>query len=128
RVDRDRLKRALSKPRVRLLSAGGRLVAVHAAKGGSGASTLAASLAVLLAEHGGPVALADLALRSADQDLLWNLTPALRLTDVVGAEGHDLADALIRHASGVRLLAGPAGPAEAEEVTAAAIGPLLAAL
>ena len=127
RVDRQRLARALGKARVRLRP-DGRIVVVHGAKGGCGASTLAANLAALLSAHGGPVALCDLALRSADQDLLWNLDPSLRLTDVLGPEGHDLADALTHHPSGVRVLAGPVGPAEAEEIRPESISPFLAAL
>ena len=128
RIDSAALKRAGGKRRSRPSGTDGRIVVVHGAKGGSGTSVLAASLAAALARHAGPVALVDLALASADQDLLWNLDCPLRVDDVLGTEGHELADALVAHAPGVRLLAGPLGPAEAESISGAAIGPLLGEL
>ena len=129
RIDSAALKRAGGKRRAtRPAGTDGRIVVVHGAKGGSGTSILAANLAAALARHAGPVALVDLALTSADQDLLWNLECPLRVDDVLGTEGHELADALVGHAPGVRLLAGPLGPAEAESISGAAIGPLLGEL
>ncbi|MBM3270293.1 MAG: hypothetical protein FJZ01_21885 [Candidatus Sericytochromatia bacterium] len=127
-IDRGRLKRALGKVRREARRPEGRVVVVHAAKGGAGTSTLAANLAAALLAHGGPVALADLALWSADQDMLWNLTPVLRIPDVLGPEGHDLQDALCSHRSGVRILAGPSGPEDAELVVPQGIPGLLEAL
>ncbi len=128
RIDSAALKRASGKRRARPAGTDGRIVVVHGAKGGSGTSVLAASLAAALARHAGPVALVDLALASADQDLLWNLNCPLRVDDVLGADGHELADALVGHPPGVRLLAGPLGPAEAETISGSAIGPLLSEL
>lgn len=128
RVDRQRLKRALGKLRREQRRPEGRVVVIHAAKGGSGSSTLAANLASALLAYGGPVALVDLALWSPDQDLLWNVSPVLRIPDVLGPEGHDLQDALHPHRSGVRLLAGPASLEDAEAVQPQAIPGLLGAL
>ncbi|MBU6430549.1 MAG: hypothetical protein KGR26_16140, partial [Cyanobacteria bacterium REEB65] len=125
-IDRETLREA-SQRRHRPRSEG-RIIVVHGAKGGSGASTLAANLTAALAQLAGPVALLDLALGSADQDLLWNSTCQLRLEDLLGPEGHELSDALVAAAPGVRLLAGPAGPAEAESIQIAAVRPLLLAL
>jgi pilus assembly protein CpaE len=127
RVDKQRLKRALGKRR-EARRPEGRVVVVHAAKGGAGTSTLAASLALALQAHGGPVALADLALWSADQDLLWNIAPRLRIPDVLGPEGHDLQDALWAHRSGVRILAGPAKPEEADAIVPFGVAAMLASL
>lgn len=127
RVDRQRLKRALGKMR-REQHPEGRVVVVHAAKGGSGSSTLAANIAYVLLAYGGPVALVDLALWSPDQDLMWNVAPVLRIPDVLGPEGHDLQDALHPHRSGVRLLAGPASLEDAESVPSQAVPGLLTAL
>lgn len=128
RVDRQRLRRALGKLRREHARPEGRVVVVHAAKGGSGSSTLAANLAAVLMAYGGPVALVDLALWSPDQDLLWNVAPVLRIPDVLGPEGHDLQDALHPHRSGVRLLAGPSNLEDAEGVPPQAVPGLLAAL
>ncbi len=127
-VDRQRLKRSFGKIRRESRGPDGRVVVVHAAKGGAGSSTLAANLAAALRTHGGPVALVDLALWSADQDMLWNLAPVLRIPDVLGPEGHDLQDALCAHRSGVRILAGPSAPEEAEAVAPQGIPGLLSAL
>ena len=128
RVDRQRLRRALGKLRREHHRPEGRVVVIHAAKGGSGSSTLAANLATVLMAYGGPVALVDLALWSPDQDLLWNVAPVLRIPDVLGPEGHDLQDALHAHKSGVRILAGPTCLVDAEAIPAQAIPALLAAL
>lgn len=129
RVDPQALRQAAGRRRARQSpDTDGRVIVVHGAKGGVGASVLASNLAAALARHAGPVALVDLALTSADQDLLWNLECRLRVDDVLGSEGHELSDALVSHPRGVRILAGPAGPAEAESVPADAIRPLIEAL
>src|SRR5947209_4325950 len=89
----------------------GRLVAVLAASGGSGASTLAVNVAAVLARDHGQCALLDLKPGRGDLAALLDLKPAFHLADLcVNACRLDQAmfeKALARHESGVHLLASP---------------------
>lgn len=97
----------------------GQLVVVHAPKGGSGKSTLAVNLALALALEGADgVALVEVSPQSSELDLLLNLKPALHLSDLarLGSEleAEAIDQALVRHASGLELLASAPNPEEGE--------------
>src|SRR5262249_6717966 len=89
----------------------GKLIALLAPSGGSGSSTMAATLAVLLAKEHKSCALFDLKLESGDLSALLDLKPTHTLDDLcANAARMDrvmFERTLVRHASGVHLLAPP---------------------
>jgi pilus assembly protein CpaE len=103
---------------------GGTLVVVSGAKGGVGASTVAAHLA-LLARTGGPqqrrVCLVDLDLQAGDLPQLLNLTYHRTITDLVEVSdeltARALEETLYTHPSGLRVLLGPAEGERSEDIT-----------
>lgn len=108
----------------------GRVIAVLAASGGSGSSTLAANVAAALAREHGAMALFDLKPSSGDLASLLDLKPAYSLADV--CQNVDRLDrvmferCLARHDSGVHLLAAPARLIDIPHVTAEGIRQALA--
>ncbi len=100
----------------------GRLVAVLAPSGGAGSSTIAASLAVLMAKQLGSVALVDLKLETGDLAALLDLKPSYSLADL--SRNLDRLDEVllrrtfVEHACGVHLLASPRALADVDAVTA----------
>lgn len=107
----------------------GPVMAVMAASGGSGGSTLAASIAVVLAQKHNGCALVDMNLEKGDLAPLLDLKPAYTLTDLCqNADRMDLSllqGCVARHSSGVQLLAAPARIADAPRITPAAIESVL---
>jgi pilus assembly protein CpaE len=99
----------------------GRIIAVLAPCGGSGSSTLAANVATALAKEHKRVALVDLKLEAGDLATLLDLRPVYTLADltqdVARMDRVLLERSLIRHASGVHLLAPPRTFADIEYVT-----------
>jgi pilus assembly protein CpaE len=101
----------------------GRLVCVTSAKGGTGVTTVAANLAVLLCRRNQTVCAADLDLEHGDLQVLLDLRPQAGIAeasrDLPGiAEGAvQWDDYLVHHSSGAWLLAAPATPLEASSVT-----------
>jgi pilus assembly protein CpaE len=89
----------------------GRVTAVLACAGGSGGSTVAANLAVLLARECQKAVLIDLKPGANDLAALLDLKPVHTLADLCGnAECMDhgmFENCLVRHTSGVHLLAAP---------------------
>jgi pilus assembly protein CpaE len=89
----------------------GRLIAVLAPSGGSGSSTLAANIATVLATQHGSAALVDLKLDTGDLAALLDLKPTYTLADLcqnVSRMDRALFErSLVRHSSGVSLLAPP---------------------
>ncbi len=86
-------------------------IAVSAAKGGVGKTTLATNLAVTMAErHGDETVLVDFYSQYGDAALLLNLAPRRSIVDLA-AQDEELDEELVeshimRHESGLRLLAG----------------------
>jgi pilus assembly protein CpaE len=102
---------------------GGTLVAVAGAKGGVGASTVAAHLA-LLARGGGQqrrVCLVDLDLQAGDVPQLLNLTYHRTITDLVEVSdeltARALEETLYVHPSGLRVLLAPGEGERGEDIT-----------
>jgi len=108
----------------------GRLVAVLAASGGSGASTVSVNVATVLARDNGQCALLDLKPGRGDLAALLDLKPAFHLADLcVNACRLDQAmfeKALARHDSGVHLLASPQVFGDTRLVTSQGVGQVLA--
>ena len=87
------------------------IVSVYGAKGGNGTSTIAANLAIGLGrENERDVVLVDLDDQSGDAAFMLGLSPVRSILDVARAANIDstgLHDALLKHASGVHVLAQP---------------------
>lgn len=109
---------------------GGRIVAVLAPSGGSGASTLAAGISAVLAQEHGQAGLIDLRLGVADQTSMFDLRPTRTLVDVcdhLARMDHSLFEQfLTRHACGVQLLAAPIPAEDVARVTAKGVRRALA--
>ncbi len=96
-----------------------RVISLFGGKGGSGKSILAANLAVALAKQKLKVALIDLDLQFGDIAVMFNLSGSNTIANLTGEEeisGELLEGILIRHLSGVSVLAAPASPPEAEKI------------
>jgi len=89
----------------------GKLIAVFSPNGGSGSSTVAANVAASLAREHKSVGLLDMKLESGDLASLLDLKPAFTLADLCqNASRLDrvmFERSLVKHASGVSLLAAP---------------------
>lgn len=101
----------------------GKVVTVFSTKGGVGKTTLAVNLGVCLAqEYGFSVALLDLDLQFGDTAVMLNLTPRQTISDLASEfnqlDAQLLESCLIRHSSGLRLMAAPTRPEFAELVSA----------
>lgn len=107
----------------------GRVIAVLAASGGSGGSTIAANVAVTLAQKYSGCALVDLNLETGDQVALLDLKPAYSLAELCRKiDRLDLSllnGCLVRHESGVHLLAAPLRLADVPLVVPAAVSAVL---
>jgi pilus assembly protein CpaE len=100
----------------------GRVIAVLGPSGGSGSSTVAVNVATVLAKQHQRAALVDLKLEADDLAALLNLRPTHTLADLCqNAARMDrvmFERSLVRHESGVHLLAPPRVLADVHHVTA----------
>lgn len=110
----------------------GKVLVVHSPKGGAGKSTLAVNLACSLrAKCGQEVALVDLALHSGDLDCMLNVKPRATFADLAQSErfgAEEFERALVRCGNGIRLLAAPQRPEDAELVGVKAVERVIAQL
>ena len=112
----------------------GKVIATFSLRGGIGVSTLAANLAVGLAQlWGQPTALVDLALTNGQSALMLNLALRNSWADLGQADAQEIEAALVEqvlltHASGVRVLATPSRPEQSELITAEKVARVLALL
>jgi len=103
----------------------GTLVCVLGSKGGVGKTLVASNLGAALAARGRRTALVDLDLQFGDVALALGLAPETTLFDLAVSGGsldaEKLDDFMLRHSSGLRVLAAPARPDHAASVTAGMI-------
>jgi pilus assembly protein CpaE len=104
----------------------GVVIAFAHGKGGVGATTLAANVAAALAADGKSVVLLDLNLQFGTAAMFFDLRPRSTIVDfargdITRVTEEDFAQYLADHKSGVRVLAAPPSPEEAELVTIAAV-------
>lgn len=99
----------------------GRLLTVFSLKGGVGRTLVASNLAVAMREESkAPVVLVDGQAAYGDVEIALNLKPQHTVAELVAQvetlEPEVLDHALVRHASGLRVLASPGGTAAADRV------------
>ena len=104
----------------------GVVIAFAHGKGGVGATTLAANVAAALAADGKSVVLIDLNLQFGTAAMFFDLAPRATIVefargDVTRVTEEDFAPFLAEHKSGVRILAAPPSPEEAELVSVGAV-------
>ena len=104
----------------------GVVIAFAHGKGGVGATTLAANVAAALAAEGKSVVLIDLNLQFGTAAMFFDLRPRATIVefargDVSRVTEEDFAQYLADHKSGVRILAAPPSPEEAELVSVGAV-------
>ena len=102
---------------------GGKLLLFYSSKGGTGCSTVAANLAIALAQATSKkVALVDANLQFGDVDALLNLQGQHTIADAVHRTDEldsDLLNAILApHPSGIRVLAAPGSPEVSETIAA----------
>ncbi len=99
----------------------GRVIVVYSPKGGVGCTTLATNLAIGLNTDETPTVLVDANLQFGDVSVFLNLQVKNSFLDLASRAEDidaDLAEeVLIRHESGLRVLAAPPRPEHADEVT-----------
>lgn len=108
------------------------VITIFGAKGGLGKSTIAANLAVKLAEKRKKVALVDLDLQFGDLHIFLDIEPKDTITelvqDVITPNIDSIRSYMAVHSSGVHLLCAPKSPEYAELVSAEKIQSLLSLL
>ncbi|PZS32131.1 MAG: MinD/ParA family protein [Pseudonocardiales bacterium] len=112
---------------------GGKIVTVFSAKGGTGKTTVATNLAIVLNADGARrVCLVDLDLAFGDVAISLQIAPARTLIDAVEAVGltdDDLVDLLTtQFRPGLDCVLAPVGPGDAEKVPPWLVGELLVLL
>lgn len=110
----------------------GKIVAVFSTKGGVGKTTIATNLAAELASHARKsVVLVDLDLQFGDVAIMLDSVPIRTIADIAKEDEIDseLVEAcLLTHKSGVRVLASPLRPEQAEIITAKHVEAILTLL
>ncbi len=112
----------------------GQVIAVFSLRGGCGTTTIAVNLATGLAQlFEQEVPLVDLSLEASGASIMLDVLPRSTLSHLAKEESAALdisliKEYLVRHSSGVRLLAAPATPALAESVTPDLVNQILSTL
>jgi len=112
---------------------GGKILSVFSNKGGNGTTTIAANLAdALVRLTGKKVAVVDLVLSHGDITMFFNVNSSYSILDLANnAEKADydfLHTLLVKHASGVYVLADPPTIEDGEQISAAQVRDALSAL
>ena len=111
----------------------GKIVTVFSNKGGNGTTTIAVNLAdALVRLSGKKVAVVDLVLSHGDVTMFFNVNPSYSILDLAkNAEKADydfLHTLLVKHASGVYVLADPPTIEDGEQISAAQVRDVLSTL
>lgn len=111
----------------------GKIVTVFAAKGGSGKTTLATNLGVVLARGGRQrVCVVDLDLSFGDVAITVQLDPVRTIVDALPMAGHvdttGAASLLTHYRPGIAMLLAPVTPGDAEKIPPKLVGELLGVL
>ncbi|MFA6147079.1 MAG: AAA family ATPase [bacterium] len=111
----------------------GKIVTVFSNKGGNGATTIASNLADALAtDHAKRVVVVDLVMGQGDVTMFFNVTPSYTVLDLARNNGKadpEYIDSLIvRHSSGVCILADPPRIEDTDKISAEQVRDMLAVL
>ena len=109
---------------------GGKIVSVFSNKGGNGTTTIAVNLAdALVRYHGKKVVVVDLALAYGDVTMFFNVNPTYSILDLAknaGKADYDfLHTLLVKHSSGVYILADPPMIEDADSISAGQVREML---
>jgi len=112
---------------------GGKIISVFSNKGGNGTTTIAVNLADALARyHGRKVVVVDLVLAHGDVTMFFNLKSSYSILDLAkNAEKADydfLHSLLLKHSSGVYVLADPPMIEDAEQISSGQVREVLSVL
>ncbi len=112
---------------------GGKVVSIFSNKGGNGTTTIAVNLAdALVRYHGKKVVVVDLVLSHGDVTMFFNVNPSYSILDLArNAEKADydfLHSLLLKHSSGVYILADPPTIEDGEQILAGQVKDVLATL
>jgi pilus assembly protein CpaE len=123
----------LKATRMEIKPDGGRIVSVFSNKGGNGTTTIAVNLAdALVRYHGKKVAVVDLVLSHGDVTMFFNVNPSYSIIDLAKnsqkADYDFLHSLLVKHSSGVYILADPPMIEDAENISAVQVREVLNAL
>lgn len=111
----------------------GKVIVVFSPKGGTGKTTLAVNLAIMLRTEGNrSVALLDSSFPFGDIGVMMNMEPRRTMSDVLPhineLDGEILSTILQPHSSGVKVLLAPATPEESELITGEHVSMVLTTL
>jgi pilus assembly protein CpaE len=120
----------LRSPRVETAGQGGKVLSIFSNKGGNGTTTIAVNMAASLARTTRKkVAVVDLVLSHGDVTMFFNVNSSYSIMDLareVEKADYDFLHALlVRHASGVYILANPPVIEDAEQISAAQVREVL---
>lgn len=107
----------------------GKIISVFSPKGGSGCTTIAINMAVLLATRNYKTALVDTSLQFGDVAVTLNLRPTTSIIDLVDRvnelDSDFVSSVMVEHNSGLKVLLAPPKPEMAEHVKSEHIDILL---
>lgn len=107
----------------------GKIISVFSPKGGSGCTTIAINMAVLLATRNYKTALVDASLQFGDVAVTLNLRPTTSIIDLVDRinelDNDFVSSVLVEHSTGLKVLLAPPKPEQAEHVQSEHIDTLL---
>jgi pilus assembly protein CpaE len=111
----------------------GRIISVFSNKGGNGITTIAANLSdAMVRYHGKKTVVVDLVLSHGDLSMFFNVSPSYSVLDLAKnaskADYDFLHSLLVKHSSGVYILAEPPMIEDVEEITAARVREVLSTL
>jgi pilus assembly protein CpaE len=108
-------------PGVGVLDIKGKLLAAYSAKGGVGVTTLVTNMAIGLHSESTPTVLVDTNLQFGDLSVFLNMQVKTSIVDLAlhvdEIDAELLDEVLMRHESGLRVLAAPPRPELADEIT-----------
>jgi len=109
---------------------GGKIITVFSNKGGNGITTIAANLSdAVVRYHNKKTVIVDLVLSHGDLSMFFNISPSYSIMDLAKnsakADYDFLHSLLVKHSSGVYILAEPPMIEDAEEITAAMVRDVL---